>query len=137
MSPERELLDDLDLARSWFDEDIRTEADPDRSRQLRYSLCNKLAADWQKYVAGVCASSGVATSALGNCWPRQVRNAFAAAGKADPFARLDTATLGIFSSLNPVRNAIDHGNEPEVPDDAGLEQWMDGLRAIAQVGLVR
>lgn len=132
MAAKQDLLDDLQLADDWFRADIENESDPSRSRQLRYSLCNKLAADWQKFVREEARGSGVATDNLGNCWPGQINRAYQAAGIASPLDGMSGTLLEIFNVLNPVRNAIDHGGEPAPPSNAALLTWIDGLRRIAR-----
>lgn len=131
MAAKQDLLDDLQLAYDWFRADIENESDSSRSRQLRYSLCNKLAADWQKFVREEARASGVATNNLGNCWPSQIDRAYRAARIASPLDGMSDTLLEIFDRLNPVRNAIDHGGEPPSPSNEDLLTWIDGLRQIA------
>jgi hypothetical protein len=135
VTAEEEFLTDLDLAELWLEQDVRSASDPDRARQLRYSLCNKLAADWQKYVKARCRSVGVDVTSLRNCWPPQVQSAFLKAGRSDPFIGIDSSAVAIFDHLNPVRNAIDHGDEPATPTVDDLESWIRNLRTIAHAGL--
>ncbi len=141
MEPKLEYLEDLDRAEEWYKDDIRSVGvSLDRDRQLRYSLCNKLNSDWQKFAKASCIKVGVDTKGLGNCWPDTITNAYNRKSLPDPFAGIAKTDLAVFEGLErarqdsmiKVRNAIDHGDEPDPSNNIVLERWIRDLRKIAK-----
>lgn len=130
-TPWCELEKNLALARDWYDASIKHESNPDRQVQLRYSLANKLSADWQRFLRAVADGHGLSRTAI-----KKIRNGGADAiadaygsPEASPLAGIEDR-YAFFPSFNRFRNAVDHGDEPDTPELEELEQWMADFRAI-------
>ena len=133
-TPWCELEKNLALAQNWYDTSIKYESNPDRQVQLRYSIANKLSANWQKFLRAVADSHGLSKTAV-----KKIRNGGADAieeaygsPEASPLAGIE-ADYAFFPSFNHFRNAVAHGDDPDAPELEEIEQWMADFRAIGSV----
>ncbi|WP_094764328.1 hypothetical protein [Luteococcus japonicus] len=121
-----EHLANLDFAQQWLDD---LSSDPVRLRQTTFSICNKLSANWQRFVHAQAEEDCVATDALKNCRRGQIERVYRADGVASPFATVECDTR-FLDALTDQRNSIAHGDEPTGVTEPQLREWITALRRL-------
>lgn len=121
-----QYLETLGYAESWLE---RIASDPIAQRQDVYGVCFKLSANWQRFVKDQADADGVPTRSMGNCQPGRVEAAYEHAGCPSPFLNV-TCPTDFLDDLNRERNAIAHGDDPQMPSAMQLRQWIASLRAL-------
>ena len=125
---------DLQLARAWWSSDIaRSQPASVNGRQLRYSLANKLVANWQNFTRQVFEVIDVEGRVrdVGNGSPSALEAAFRDVGVRRPFSEVPADRTAL-ERLITLRNRSSHGKNPPLPPDREISGYFQSLALLAQ-----